>query len=73
MRIIGFVTLAILLTIPVRLVHAHGFTLRNVGGVIMAENNDPPYFDPRPFRPRFGRGECDAQSQSIGPRRRRCR
>jgi hypothetical protein len=49
MRTIGFLTLAILLLLPVRFVNAHGFTLRNVGGAIMAENNDPPYFDPHLF------------------------
>ncbi len=48
MRIISFVILVILLTIPVRFVDAHGFTLRNVGGVIMAENNDSQ-FDPHLF------------------------
>jgi hypothetical protein len=49
MRFIGFLTLIMALSIPSRMVHAHGFTLSNVGGVIMAENNDPPYFDAHLF------------------------
>jgi hypothetical protein len=49
MRFIKPLIVLLLLVTPARFADAHGFTLRNVGGVITAENNDPPYFNAHLF------------------------
>jgi len=49
MRSFGLIIVAVLLSGPARLAQAHGFNLTHVGGVITAENNDPPYLDAHLF------------------------
>jgi hypothetical protein len=78
MRLTSLLMVASLLLTMTRFANAHGFTLRNVGGVITAENNDPPYIDAHLFghaldvanttlsRNQADHGAVDADSPGTG-------